>query len=136
VFVSRKLTFASYCFLQFNSATDILLYSACMYIPLGLKLSMHSIRKFLLHITVFSVIHSIALDKLSSDMQGLKYGVPHQHAVLGPEQAKLNVLGHMQSKSAVKKNAPIGLRMKGPNETWQQPELLHCCRVFWHVHMM
>jgi hypothetical protein len=70
---SRKLTFASYCFLQFNSATDILLYSACMYIPLVSKLTMHSIRKFLIHITVFSVIHSIALDKLSSDMHSYTF---------------------------------------------------------------
>ena len=70
---SRKLTFASLCFLQFNSATDILLYSACMYIPLVLKLTMHSIRKFLIHITVFSVIHSIALDKLSSDMHSYTF---------------------------------------------------------------
>jgi hypothetical protein len=39
-----------------------------MYIPLVLKLTMHSIRKLLIHITVFSVIHYIALDKLSSDI--------------------------------------------------------------------
>jgi hypothetical protein len=72
VSVSRKLTFASYCFFTV-SATDILLYSACMYIPLVLKLTMHSIRKFLIHITVFSVIHSIALDKLSSDMHSYTF---------------------------------------------------------------
>jgi hypothetical protein len=44
-----------------------------MYIPLVLKLTMHSIRKFLIHITVFSVIHSIALDKLSSDMHSYTF---------------------------------------------------------------
>jgi hypothetical protein len=38
----------------------------------------------------------------------------------GPKKAKLNVLGPILSKSALN-NAPI--RMKGPNETWQQPEL-------------
>jgi hypothetical protein len=44
-----------------------------MYIPLVLKLTMHSIRKFLIHITVFSVIHSIALNKLSSDMHSYTF---------------------------------------------------------------
>jgi hypothetical protein len=44
-----------------------------MYIPLVLKLTMHSIRKFLIHITVFSVIHSIALDKLLSDMHSYTF---------------------------------------------------------------
>jgi hypothetical protein len=72
VSVSRKLTFASYCFFTV-SETDILLYSACMYIPLVLKLTMHSIRKFLIHIKVFSVIHSIALDKLLSDMHSYTF---------------------------------------------------------------
>jgi hypothetical protein len=44
-----------------------------MYIPLVLKLTMHSIRKFLIHITVFSVIHYIASDKLSSDMHSYTF---------------------------------------------------------------
>jgi hypothetical protein len=34
---------------------------------------MHSIRKLLIHITVFSVFHSIALDKLSSDMHSYTF---------------------------------------------------------------
>jgi hypothetical protein len=41
--------------------------------PLISKLMMHSVRKFLIHITVFRVIHSIALDKLSSDMHSYTF---------------------------------------------------------------
>jgi hypothetical protein len=59
----------------------------------------------------------------TEDISALRQLVNSQQCVINKLLSHMNFV--LSSKNAVT-NAPI--RMKGPSETWQQPELIQCCR--------